>query len=97
MTAYIEASRCSWAMDFPAPTLDPKADNDEHSFYIAWTKANLTIIRLIKLCLSDSLKGKYQTQTTATGLILALKTEYAAPGIFGTFTLFKELLNTKVA
>ena len=84
-------------MDFPAPTLDSKADNDECNFYIAWTKANSTIVGSIKLCLSDSLKGKYQTQTTAAGLISALKTEYTTPGISGTFVLFKELLDIKVA
>ena len=97
MTAYIEVSGCGWAMDFPAPMLDPKADNNERNFYIAWTKANLTIVGLIKLHLSDSLKGKYQTQTTAASLISALTTEYTTPGISGTFALSKELLDMKVA
>ena len=93
----IEASGCSWTMNFLAPILDPKANDNECSLYIAWTKANLIIIGSIKLHLSDSLKGKYQTQTTNAGLISVLKTEYAAHRISGAFALSKELLDMKVA
>ena len=96
MTAYIKASGCGRALDFSAPLLDPKADKEEHKFYIVWTKANLTIIGSIKLHLSDSLKSNFITQTSTAGLIKALKDEYAAPGISGAFALFKELLDTKI-
>ena len=34
MTTYIKASGYGWAMDFPAPMLDPKANNNECNFYI---------------------------------------------------------------
>ena len=97
ITAYIKASGCSWAMDFPAQTLDPKANKEEHDFYIMWTKVNLTIISSIKLHLLDSLKVKYMLQTIAVDLIIALKAEYAAPRFSGVFALFKELLDMKIA
>ena len=84
-------------MDFPAPTLDPKTNKEDHDFYIAWTKVNLTIVGSIKLRFSDSLKNKFLTHATAASLIKALKEEYSAPGIAGTFALFKELLDTKIA
>ena len=64
MTAYIEASGCNWVVNFPSPMLDPKADNNKHNFYISWMKANSTIIGSIKLCLLDSLKGKFQDKGT---------------------------------
>ena len=35
MIAYIEATGCSLVLDFPAPMLDPKADKEDHDFYIA--------------------------------------------------------------
>ena len=44
MPTYIEASGCSWAMDFSAPMLDPKADKEERDFYIVRTKVNSTIL-----------------------------------------------------
>ena len=97
MITYIEATGCGWVLDFPAPTLDPKADKEDCDFYIAWTKANLTIISSIKLHFSDALKNKFLTHTTATSLIMALKAKYSAPGISGAFALFKELLDTKIA
>ena len=78
MATYIEASGCSWPMDFAAQMLDPNADQEECDFYITWTKANSTVLRLIKLHLSDSLKAKHQSQTTALDLITALKAEFAA-------------------
>ena len=56
--------------------LDPKADKEERDFYIVWTKVNSTILGSIKLCLSDSLKNKFMTETSTVGLIKALKDEY---------------------
>ena len=97
MIAYIEATGCGWVLDFPAPTLDPKADKEDRHFYIAWTKVNSTIVGSIKLCFSDALKNKFLTHATASSLITALKAEYSTPGIFGAFVLFKELLDTKIA
>ena len=97
MIAYIEATGCGWALDFPAPMLDPKADKKNRDFYIAWTKANTTIVGSIKLHFLDSLKNKFLTHTTATSLIKSLKEEYSTPGISGTFVLFKELLDMKIA
>ena len=82
---------------FPAPTLDPMADKEEHDFYIAWTKMNSTIVGSIKLCFSDSLENKFLTHATASLLIKALKDEYSAPGISGAFALLKELLDMKIA
>ena len=96
MIAYIEATGCGWVLDFPAPTLDPKADKEDGNFYITWTKANSTIVGSIKLCFLDALKNKFLTHATATLLITALKAEYSAPGISGAFVLFKELLDTKI-
>ena len=96
MTAYIEASGCNWVLDFPAPMLDPKADNDERNFYISWMKVNSAIIGSIKLHLSNSLKGKVRDKDTTAKLITALKAEYAAPRISGAFALFKELLDMKI-
>ena len=58
---------------------------------------NSTIVGSIKLCLSDTLKGKFQDKGTTVELITALKAEYAALGISGTFALFKELLDAKIA
>ena len=97
MAAYIEASGCNWAMDFPMQMLDPKANKEECDFYITWSKANSTVLGSIKLHLLESLKAKYQPRDTALGFITALKAEYTAPGISGTFALFKELLDMKVA
>ena len=97
MIAYIEAIGCGWVLDFPAPTLDPKADKEDHNFYITWTKANSTIIGSIKLHFSDALKNKFLTHATASSLIMALKAEFSTPGISGTFVLFKELLDMKIA
>ena len=96
MITYIEATGCGWVLDFSASTLDPKANKEDRSFYIAWTKANLTINGSIKLHFSDALKNKFLTYTTASLLIAALKAEYSAPGISGAFVLFKELLDTKL-
>ena len=39
----------------------------------------------------------YQAQEIAADLIKALKNKYAAPGISGTFALFKELLDMRIA
>ena len=51
----------------------------------------------IKLHLSDALKAKFQDKGTITKLITALKVKYTTHGISGTFALFKELLETKIA
>ena len=96
MIAYIEASGYGWALDFPAPTLDPKADKEDCDFYTAWTKANLIIVRSIKLRFLDPLKNKFWTHTTTSSLIAALKAEYSTPRISGAFALFKELLDIKI-
>ena len=80
MIAYIEASECGWVLDFPAPTLDPKADKEDCDFYIAWTKVNLIIVGSIKLCFLDPLKNKFLTHATTSSLIAALKAEYSTLG-----------------
>ena len=97
MIAYMKATGCGCVLDFTAPTLDPKAEKEDHNFYITWTKANSTIVGSIKLRFSDALKNKFLTHATASSLITALKAEYSAPGISGAFALFKELLDTKIA
>ena len=97
MTAYIEATGCNWVLDFPAPKLDTSADANKQNIYISWMRANSMITRSITTCLSGSLKAKYQDKQLALELIVAIRAEYASPGISGTFALFKELLKTKIA
>ena len=73
------------------------ADKEECNFYITWTKVNLMIVGLIKLCFLEALKNKFLTHATASTLITALKAEYSAPGISGAIALFKKLLEMKTA
>ena len=63
MATYIQASECDWAMDFPTPTISMLPSKDNHNFYIAWTKVNSTILGLIKLHLSESLRPSTKGRT----------------------------------
>ena len=97
MTAYLQSTGCMWIAKFTEPVLGESSTKDDHNFFIAWTKANDTIVRSIKNTFSDSLKLKHQAISDAKTLLGLLGDEYAAPGIAGAYALFKELLNCKVA
>ena len=98
MLAYMQATGCTWVIDFTQPaTITAMSTKDNQDFYIQWTKANDTLVGLIWLCLSDSLKQETLKHQAASDLLKALKNDYAASGISGASTPFKELLDTRIA
>ena len=96
MTAYLQSTGCMWIAKFTEPVLGESSTKDDRDFFIAWTKANDTIVGSIKNTFSDSFKLKHQAVLDAKTLLGLLGDEYAAPGIAGVYALFKELLDCKV-
>lgn len=97
MTAYMQLTGYMWINKFETPTLEDKMSKDDHVFFIAWTKANDTIIGSIKTTFLEFLKLKHQGVMDATALLKILTDEYAALDIASAYMLFKELLDCNVA
>ena len=96
MTAYLQSTGCMWIAKFTEPVLGESSTKDDRDFFIAWTKANDTIVGSIKNTFFNSLKLKHQAVSDAKTLLKILGDEYAMPGIAGAYALFKELLDCKV-
>ena len=87
MMAYLQSTSCMWIAKFTEPVLGGSSTKDDRDFFIAWTKANDTIIGSIKNTFSDSLKLKHQAVSDAKTLLGLLGDEYAMPGISGVCAL----------
>ena len=60
MTAYLQSTGCMWITKFEEPILVEKISKDDCNFFIAWTKADNTIVRSIKNTFYNSLNLKHQ-------------------------------------
>ena len=95
--AYLLSTGCMWVSHITAPTLPaPGSKQEDINYWIAWKKANDTIVGTMKLYMLEPLRAKCDSKTTAADLVKALTDDFDAPSIAGAYVLFKELLDVMI-